>query len=126
MLADGRAIPQLIINTDYDDTPPSALASAYVASGSQWNGFNWNDGSNWSGSLQQLADWITVGGSGSCAAVRMRLAPNNTQSTAAITLELNGFELKWEQSQGLALSAAFSSGTTSRSRNGSARASARR
>jgi hypothetical protein len=37
MLADGRAIPQLIINTDYDDTPPSALASAYVASGAQWN-----------------------------------------------------------------------------------------
>lgn len=100
MKADGRAIPQMIINTDYRDVAPAALASPYVASGKQWNGFNWNDGSQWSGTLDTIADWVTVGGSGACAAVRMRLAPDNQSSQAAIQLELNGFELKWEQSRG--------------------------
>jgi hypothetical protein len=99
MKADGRAIPSLTLNTDYIDTAASALASPYVASGSQWNGFNWN-AANWSGGLITLADWITVGGAGSCAAVRMSLAPNNTSSAAAISLELDGFELKWEKSNG--------------------------
>jgi hypothetical protein len=100
MKADGLAIPQLILNTDYGDTAAAALASAYAASGAKWNAFNWNDGSQWSGSLVQLADWITVNGAGSCAAVRMRLAPNNTSSALAITLQVNGFELKWQRSQG--------------------------
>lgn len=99
MKADGRAIPSLTINTDYRDVTPATLASPYVASGNVWNAFNWNAG-QWSGSLTNIADWVTANGSGSCAAVRMRLAPDNQAAQAAIQLEINGFELKWEQSRG--------------------------
>lgn len=100
MRSDGRASPQLTINTDYRDFAPDTIASPFVASGATWNTFNWNDGSKWSGPIQTLTDWISLNDEGYCAAVRMRLAPQNEITTVPITLEVNGFDLKWEAAQG--------------------------
>lgn len=101
MSSDGRASPVLTLNTDYSDEQPAALASAFVNSGALWNDFDWNDGTNWAGGVSTLSDWITVNGEGSCAAVRMRMAPDNQSSQAAIRLEVNGFEVRWEPSVGV-------------------------
>lgn len=100
MRSDGQAIPQLTLNTDYRDFAPATVASPFVSSGARWNSFNWNDGTLWGGSIFTLADWISVNDEGYCAAVRMRMAPQNENQAAAITLEVNGFDLKWERATG--------------------------
>lgn len=103
MRSDGLAIPLLRLNTNYSEVAPAAAASPFAQSGARWNEFNWNDGTLYAGSQVNLNDWVAADGEGTNAAVRMRFVPNNQASSAAITLEVNSFDIKFERARGGAL-----------------------
>lgn len=81
------------INVDYDDVAPTGTINATAGAGAIWGSSNW-DGANWAGVGILVRNWLGVGRVGTVVAARFTGAASN------ITVQLNGFNLAYEDMRG--------------------------
>jgi hypothetical protein len=66
------------LNLDYNDDAPSGTLSFTPTSYGIWDAAVWDTGI-WGGGLSPFSEWQGVGGTGTCAALRMRVAAKNIE-----------------------------------------------
>lgn len=71
--ADGTPSILAALNIDYSDNEPTGTLNFTPTSYGVWDSALWDAGT-WGGGLSQFAEWQGVGGTGFCAALRMKLA----------------------------------------------------
>lgn len=114
---DQQVNPGLAFNVDFQSDAPISVQSTQSIIGARWDESLWDD-SDWAGEISTKSNWTSVTGLGYCASIRMVIdiePPNPIQdsrwgtalwgqnlwgalpSAAAITLQVNGFDLVMEK-----------------------------
>lgn len=93
LLTSGQAAFLGGVNVDYDDVAPTGQIVATPSTAGAWGTARWSI-SKWGGSGILVRDWLTVGRIGTTAAARFKGAASN------ISVQLNGFDIMYEKSQG--------------------------
>ncbi len=108
--------PGIAFNVDFQDNAPITTPTTVATPGALWDVALW-DQSFWGGGIVSQSNWTTVSGIGYCASIRMVVDVGpvggalgaswgfarwgfNTwmvQSTADVTLQVNGFDLLFEK-----------------------------
>lgn len=89
-ITDGGIEPALTVNVDFEDTPPTGVASFTPGEGAEWDVADWDE-ADWGSSGQPVVDWIPVAGTGYAAAIYLRTASN------ANVIEWSSTDWLWEQ-----------------------------
>lgn len=74
--SDGAAAPAIDLNTDFNITTPTGVATAPTVASGLWNVMKWNQGI-WGGDDQIYRGWHGVRGTGRAAAIRIRVNTNS-------------------------------------------------
>jgi len=75
---DGSPAIRATLNVDYNDDEPSGTLSFAPTSYAAWDAGVWDVGI-WGGGLSPFAEWQGAGGTGTCAALRMKVAANGIE-----------------------------------------------
>ncbi len=93
LLTSGQASFLAGVNVDYDNVAPVGVIDATPGSVGVWNVGLW-DVARWGGTGILVREWLTVGRIGTTVAARFTGAASN------ISVQLNGFDLMFERSEG--------------------------
>ena len=116
LTTDQQVTPGLAFNVDFQNNAPVTTPTTVAQPGALWDQAKWDQGL-WASGIISSSNWTSVSGIGYCASIRMVVnveGPGDTggalwgyalwgestwsqQDTAAITLQVNGFDLLYEK-----------------------------
>lgn len=95
IMSDGRVAPGIAMNVDFNNAAPTYIPAGGTLSSLKWNEFQWN-AAQWPAEQVVSQRWSSVGALGRSAAIYMRVVAVST-STSPITMQVNGFNITYEQ-----------------------------
>ncbi len=93
LLTNGTASLTAGVNVDYNNSVPTGTLSASAGDTGLWGSARWGS-SRWGGRGLLVRNWLTIGQIGTTVAARLRVA------ASGITVQLNGFDINYQKSQG--------------------------